>query len=103
MKQMDIFDFIQEPEPPEKEITAKCSTCKHHVWLHKGGRAIASCARYGTCEYEPKHTCNTCSHWRPYTHGWESEPVGYSCFGFGIAKSNSADKPACDTYEERID
>ena len=46
-------------------------------------------------------TCRTCSHWNPYTHGWEPKPVGYACFGFGISKSNSADNPACDTYQER--
>ena len=50
-----------------------------------------------------KKTCRTCSHWRPYNHGWEDYTCGHACFGFGISKSDRADKPACDTYEERTD
>ena len=48
-----------------------------------------------------KKTCRTCDHWRPYTHGYEDYICGHACFGFGISKSDRADRPACDTYEER--
>jgi hypothetical protein len=50
-----------------------------------------------------KKTCQTCSHWRPYVSGPGDIYHGWACFGFGISKSDRADKPACDTYEERTD
>lgn len=46
-------------------------------------------------------TCQTCSHWKPCVYGLGDIYHGWACFGFGISKSNSADKPACDTYEPR--
>ena len=48
-----------------------------------------------------KKTCRTCDHWRPYNHGYEDYICGHACFGFGISKSDRADKPACDDYKKR--
>lgn len=52
--QMNIFDFISEPELKPKEIGPKCNGCKYKIYLHKGGSGIQSCEKYGGCKYEPR-------------------------------------------------
>ena len=95
--------------------------CEVDVIDHAGNRFRIECQRgldgsmvfyvgnrgkgYDICWWREvkQKTCRTCSHWRPYVSGLGEIYHGWTCFGFGISKSDRADKPACDTYEERTD
>lgn len=80
--QMNIFDFISEPEPKPKEIGPKCEGCKYKIYLHVGGYGKQSCEKSGECEYAPRgwthdrngklyeaprwmpeERCETCKYW----------------------------------------
>ena len=54
-------------------------------------------------EQVEKKKCRTCDHFHRCTSGPDGIYHGFSCFGFGISRSENPEKDACIDYREATD
>lgn len=85
--QMNMFDFIEDPDREKKE--------KAKAWSAR--RQFAEGYREGV-----NKKCRTCAHMQRSVCGL-MEYHGFACFGFAISKSQDIDKKACEYYTPATD